>query len=294
MNTVTFPGLGLNFEVSKIAFQIAGIDIYSYAVCIVLGILTALIFCKISEDNYYIKFDCVIETMLFAIIFGIVGARLYYVLFNLKYYFTNPLQIFNLRDGGLALYGGLIAGLIVIIKFSKKYRVHPLDFLDYIVPFLALAQSIGRWGNFFNIEAYGYETTSFLRMRIYHDFGFKDVHPVFLYESIATLIIFAVLRILQPKRKFEGQIFYSYLILYTGVRMFLETLRVDSLMLGNLRISQVLSTIVFFCALFILLKKSIQHHIKESKRIKRKKRIKKVEFCQPKNNANGAILLTLV
>ena len=294
MSTVTFPGLGFDFEVSKVAFQIAGIDIYSYAVCIVLGIITALIFCMMSEDNYYIKFDCVMETILFAIIFGIIGARLYYVLFNLEYYLTNPLQILNLRDGGLALYGGLIAGLITIIKFSKKYRVHPLDFLDYIVPFVALAQSIGRWGNFFNIEAYGYETTSFFRMRIFDDLGFKDVHPVFLYESIATLGIFAILRVWQSKRKFQGQMFYSYLIFYTGVRMFLESLRIDSLMIGNFRISQVLSIAVFLYSVFALLKKSIEYHIKESKKIKRKKRVKKVEFCQSKNNANGAILLTLM
>lgn len=269
MSTITFPGLGLNFEVSKVAFTIFGIDIYSYAVCIVVGIITALIFAKRSGTNYYIKFDCLLETMLFSIILGIIGARLYYVLFHLDYYLAYPEQILHFRDGGLALYGGFIVAIFVIIKFCKHYKVHPLDFFDYIVPFVALAQSIGRWGNFFNIEAYGTETTSFLRMRIFNESGFVDVHPVFLYESIATLAIFAVLSLLQPKRKFQGQIFYTYLFLYSGVRMFLEGMRIDSLMLGPFRISQVLSILVFLYATFVLLENVASDLYKKYK--KRKK-----------------------
>lgn len=269
MSTITFPGLGLNFEVSKVAFTLFGVDIYSYAVCIVVGILTALIFAKRSETNYYIKFDCLLETMLFSIILGIIGARLYYVLFNLKYYLANPEKILHLRDGGLALYGGFIVAIFVIIKFCKHYKVHPLDFFDYIVPFVALAQSIGRWGNFFNIEAYGNETTSFLRMRIFNESGFIDVHPVFLYESIATLIIFAILRWLQPKRKYQGHIFYTYLLLYSGVRIFLEGMRIDSLMLGQLRISKVLSILVFIYAAFVLLENVAADLYKKYKKIKR-------------------------
>ena len=155
MSTVTFPGLGLEFEVSRVAFSLFGVDIYSYAICIVAGILTALFFAKMSEATYNIHFDFLLETMFFAIAFGIVGARLYYVIFNLEYYSVDPLQIFNIRDGGLALYGGLITGIFVIIKICKKYNVNTLDMFDYIVPFVALAQCIGRWGNFFNIEHMG-------------------------------------------------------------------------------------------------------------------------------------------
>lgn len=294
MNSVAFPGLNLEFDVSKVAFNLFGVDIYSYAICIVLGIITALIFCKISEDNYYIKFDCLLEIMLFVIVFGIVGARIYYVLFNLYYYLQNPSQIFNLRDGGLAIYGGLITGILVIIKFCKKYRIHHLDFLDYIAPFVALAQSIGRWGNFFNIEAYGYETTSFFRMRIFKEYGFIEVHPVFLYESIATFFIFVILRILQSKRKFKGHIFYSYLVLYSGIRIFLESLRVDSLMFLGMRISKVLSIIVFLYSSCILIKNIINYKIKYNNKIKRKQITKKVEKCQSKKKANGVILLTLL
>lgn len=264
MNTVTFPGLNLEFKINKVAFNFFGIDIYNYAICIVLGIIIALFLCKKSKDNYYIKWENVIDIMLFSIVFGILGARLYYVIFNLEYYLVNPLQIFNLRDGGLAIYGGLITGIFVIFKLCKKYKISTLDFLDYIVPFVAIAQSIGRWGNFFNVEAYGYQTTSLLRMRIFNLSGFQDVHPVFLYESIANLIIFIILRNLQSKRKFEGQIFLLYIMLYSGIRMILENLRIDSLMFFGVRISGVLSIVVFLCSAYILMKKTIKNRIKQS------------------------------
>lgn len=270
MNIVTFPAIGISIKVSRIAFNFFGIDIYSYAICVVLGIITAFVLCFRSEDNYYIKRNCLEEIILFSIIFGIIGARIYYVIFNLKYYFFNPAQIFNLRDGGLAIYGSLIAGGITCVKVCRKYRVNPIDFFDYIVPFVALAQCIGRWGNFFNIEAYGYETTNFFRMRIPMQDTFIDVHPVFLYESVIDLLIFIFLRKMQPKRKFQGQILYSYLFLYTGARFFLEGLRVDSLMFFNLRISKVLSLFVCIYSLIILVKKIINYRYKKSKEIKRK------------------------
>lgn len=264
MHTVSFPGIGLNFEISRVAFQLFGVDIYYYAICIVTGIIIALCLCKWSKDNYYVRFDDVLEIILFAIIFGIFGARAYYVIFNLNYYLSNSSEILNLRDGGLAIFGGLITGGIVVIKFCKKNKINALDFLDYIVPFVALAQSIGRWGNFFNIEAYGYETTFFLRMRILDNYGVvKDVHPVFLYESIANIIIFMILRNLQSKRKFKGQILYSYMFFYTGIRAFLESFRVDSLMFLGVRISQVLSIFVFLCTGYILFKKIIKDRKKE-------------------------------
>lgn len=263
MNVVSFPGIGIDFEVPKIAFTVLGVDIYMYAVCIVVGIIVAMIFCKFSEDNYYINFECVIEIMLLAIVFGIIGARLYYVIFNFSQYAENLGKIFDLRDGGLALYGGFIAGTFIIVKFSKKYKVSPIEFLDYIVPFVALAQCIGRWGNFFNVEAYGIQTTSLLRMGINTVNGYMEVHPMFLYESAATLIIFFILRNLQSKRKFPGQILYSYLVLYSGVRMFLEGLRADSLMFLGIRISKVLSIIVFVCASIILLKKIVNYSLKQ-------------------------------
>lgn len=271
MDIIKFPGLGLDFEVSKVAFSLFGINIYNYAFCIVFGIIFALILCKNSKENYYIKFDALLEIMILALLVGIIGARLYFVIFNLEYYLENPIKIMNIRDGGLAIYGGLIAGVYVIIKRCKFYKIAPLDFLDYIVPFVAIAQAIGRWGNFFNIEAYGYETSSFLRMGITVAEGYKEVHPVFLYESISNFIIFFILRKAQEKRRFKGQILYMYMALYSGVRMFLETLRTDSLMFLGFRISQILSIVIFVYSSITLLMKYIDLAISKMYKVKKKK-----------------------
>lgn len=250
MSIVELPGLNLKFEFSKIAFSVFGIEIYKYAVCIVLGIVLTLILCRLSKENYDVEYDFVLENFIVGMIFGTIGARIYFVLFHLEFYKQNLLQIFNLRDGGLAIYGGLIFGAISIIINCKIKRKDILNFFDYIVPFLAIAQCVGRLGNFFNIEAYGYETQNIFRMKIENNF---EVHPVFLYESFSTFLIFIILRIMQKKRKFKGEITSFYLIFYSGIRMILESLRTDSLMLFNWRISQVLSSLIFFITLIVLL-----------------------------------------
>ena len=254
MDLVRFPGLNIELNISKIAFELFGIEIYFYAICIVLGISIALILARLSKEKFGIKYEKIIETMIGAIAWGYIGARLYYVIFNLNDYIQNPLKILNIRDGGLAIYGGMIfAGLFIFIK-CKKDKINFLDFCDYIIPFVSIAQCIGRWGNFFNKEAYGYETMSGLRMGIYDYSGkYLEVHPTFLYESISTFLIFIFLRILQKNRKFSGQILYSYMICYSFIRIFIESLRADSLMFGIFKISQILSVIFFvvsFCMLF--------------------------------------------
>ncbi len=246
MNVVKFPGLNLEFEFSKIAFSFLGIDVYKYAVCIVIGIVVALILCKFSKENYGIEYDFVLENVILGMFFGIIGARLYFVLFNMEYYSQNFMEIFKIRNGGLAIYGGLILGTVAIIINSKLKKKDILNFLDYIVPFVAIAQCFGRFGNFFNIEAYGYQTKSIFRMGIETINGYMEVYPVFIYEAIATFLIFCVLKIFQKKRKFKGEIFLLYLIFYSGIRILLEGLRTDSLMVFNCRISQVLSILILF------------------------------------------------
>lgn len=252
---IKFPGFGLQYNVNLIAFKIYGINIYYYAICIVLGMIAALFVCKISRQKFGIKFDDCLDCFIFAIIFGIIGARIYYCLFHFNYYFANPMKIISLRDGGLAIYGGLIGGAIAIISRCKRLKVSVIDLFDYIAPSVALAQSIGRWGNFFNQEAYGTKTSNLFRMGIYTLDGYTEVHPTFLYESISTFLIFILLINLQKRRKFRGQIFYLYLLLYSAIRMFIEGLRIDSLMLGNFRISQILSVAIFVVSGIILLKK---------------------------------------
>lgn len=254
---VSFPGLGLTFSVNKIAFSIAGINIYNYAICIVCGIILAILLCAKNKRMYGVEFKFVFESMMYALLIGLIGARMYYVAFNFKQYIISPIRILNLRDGGLAIYGGLIFGAVAIIFRCKNNNVSVLDFFDYFVPFVALAQSIGRWGNFFNVEAYGTETDNILRMGISTPFGYQEVHPAFLYESICTMSIFMILRLMQKHRKYKGQISYSYLCLYSGIRMIIESVRTDSLMLNNFRISQILSLAIFVVSSCLLLKNYI-------------------------------------
>ena len=265
MNVVTFPGLNLSFEFSKIAFTIFGISVYKYAVCIVLGIVVALVLCRLNKEIFGIDFEFILESSILGIFFGVIGARIYYIIFNLEYYINNPGEILNFRNGGLAIYGGLIFGALAIIINCRLQKKNILDFFDSIVPFVAIAQSIGRWGNFFNIEAYGYETNSLFRMGIATALGYIEVHPTFLYEAVSTLVIGIVLIIMQRKRKYSGQVLLLYCILYGLIRSFIETLRIDSLMFLNLRISQILSIIVLIISATILIVKNIKSKATVSK-----------------------------
>lgn len=249
---IYFPGFNVSFSINPIAGKIFGIAIYHYAICIILAIVVAVVLCYKSKEKFQIKFDFILETLMFAIMWGFVGARIYYVLFHVSEY-SSLAKILQIRDGGLALYGGLIAGGIVILKRCRKYKIDVLDFFDAIIPFIAIAQSIGRWGNFFNQEAYGTETDNVFRMGIQTLEGYKEVHPAFLYESFATFLLFILLKILQKNRKFKGEIFYVYLFFYSSVRMLIEGIRVDSLMFYQFRISQVLSGAIFVISGIMLL-----------------------------------------
>lgn len=260
MNIVTFPGFNLELNVPQIAFSFGNIEIYYYAICIVSGIIISLFLCSKAKENFEINFEDVLEIMIFSLVFGIIGARLYYVIFNLENYVSNPSKIFNLRDGGLAIYGGIIAGAISAYLICKKKKIDVLDFFDYICPYLALAQAIGRFGNFFNVEAFGEETTSLFRMGIYLGNEYREVHPCFLYEFVACILIFVALRIVQKKRIFKGQIFSVYLISYGLARFLIESIRSDSLMLYSFRISQIVSIIFIIYGMYLYINKISQLH----------------------------------
>ncbi|MDR0978473.1 MAG: prolipoprotein diacylglyceryl transferase [Lachnospiraceae bacterium] len=229
-----------------------------YAVLIMLAIVIGILLCKRESGKYGIKFEQIIDLAIYLIPISIISARLYYVAFSYQNYIHNPIEILNLRSGGLAIYGGIIGGLITCMVYSKIKKISLLDILDYIVPYVALGQCIGRWGNFINVEAYGSETTSFLRMGIIENGLYKEVHPTFLYESICTLAIFILLTLLKNKRKYKGQITAIYLLAYSFVRIFIEGLRTDSLMFYNLRVSQILSIIIFVIMCSILAYKKIK------------------------------------
>ena len=186
-------------------------------------------------------------------IVSIISARAYYVLFNLKEYMARPIEIFKIWNGGLAIYGAIIGAILYALWFCKKEKINFYNLADLIVPYLAFSQSMGRWGNFINQEAYGSVTQLPWKMGIFDSLAgeYIYVHPTFIYESICTFTLFWVLLYLSKNRKFEGQIFYSYMIGYGFIRSLIEGLRTDSLMLGVFRISQVLS--IVFVVIFGIL-----------------------------------------
>lgn len=244
MNKITFPLLNLELNINRIAFTVFGVSIYWYAVIIVASLALAIFLCKRKDGKFNINYNDIIDLSIILIPVAFICARLYYVIFNFRNY-TSMASILNIKDGGLAIYGGIIGGAIVIYFFCKKRNIKMLDLLDYIVPYLALGQAIGRWGNFINVEAYGTTTNMPWKMGIQTKNGLEYVHPTFLYESICNFIIFIILTKLSKKRKYSGQIVYLYLILYSFIRFFIEGLRTDSLMFGNFRISQIVSIVLF-------------------------------------------------
>lgn len=255
MNTVTIPLFNLTISLNPVAFTLWGIQVYWYAIIIVASIVLALFLCYKKEGTFAIHYEDILDLSLIMIPIAFICARLYYVVFNLGNY-TNVAQIFNLKDGGLAIYGGLLGGIIVIYFFCKKRKIKLLDLLDYLVPYVALGQCLGRWGNFINVEAYGTSTNLPWKMGIVTGDSVQYVHPTFFYESIATFFIFILLSRLSKKRKFSGEITCFYFILYSFVRFWIEGIRIDSLMFYEFRISQIISLILFALFCYILAKKN--------------------------------------
>ena len=228
------------------------ITIYWYSVMILLAVLIGIFIAMKEAKRLGLKEY--IENIIFSlIIFGIIGARLYYVIFNFSLYKYDLLSIFKVWEGGLAIYGAIIAGLLVIIYYAKKNKQSIIKTTDIFVPGLILAQAIGRWGNFFNGEAHGTEVTlSYLKSLHLPNFIINGMyidgtyyHPTFLYESLWCLLGFIILLIIRKltKRK-KGLLTYSYFIWYGLGRLFIEGLRTDSLYLGSIRISQLVSIIL--------------------------------------------------
>ncbi|CDA31010.1 prolipoprotein diacylglyceryl transferase [Clostridium sp. CAG:492] len=256
--------------ISRVAFTIAGIDIYWYAVLIVSAIVIGIIWSLLKSGRYNIKFDTILDLCIFMIPISILCARAYYVIFNLNYYTNNPLEILDFRNGGLAIYGGIIGAVITIIVFCKIKKVNILNLTDYIAPIIPLGQAIGRWGNYINIEAYGIETNLPLKMEIIENGVTKYVHPTFLYESVGNFILFLILLKMSKNRNFSGQITLLYFIGYAFIRFFIEGLRTDSLMIGNIRASQLLSLIIFIICtvVYIVIAKNKRIKLKERENVK--------------------------
>lgn len=255
---IRFPELGLCFNISRVAIKVGEVEIYWYAILISMSILIFLLFFRKIAMKLKLNPEDILDLTIVLIPISLLGARIYYVIFRLEYYLQNPLEIVQLKNGGLAIYGGIIAGVITIIVFCKKRKIKVLEVTDLIAPFLALGQAIGRWGNFINGEAYGSSTNLPWRMELIENGKWISVHPTFFYESVADFILFLILYHFIKKRKYTGQITYWYLILYSFVRFFIEGLRTDTLMFFSVRISQILSLFIFVVFSYIIGKQDIK------------------------------------
>ncbi len=223
------------FTPDPIAFTIFGLDIRWYAVLICISMITGTAIGYKRAPLYGIKSDDLLDMVLVSIPAAIVGLRVWYVAFNLENYHSFY-DVINLRAGGLAIHGGLIFGMVAAFIMCRIKKISPFEVFDLAFPCIALGQAIGRWGNFFNQEAYG--TTTDLPWAISID-GVK-VHPTFLYESVWCLLLFIGLSIFAKHRKFSGQIFCLYLIFYSLERFFVEQLRTDSLLAGPSKLTDAL------------------------------------------------------
>ena len=230
---------------NPIAFTIAGIDIRWYGILIGVAFLLAIYISYLRAPRFGIVQDYILDLTIFLIPCSIIGSRAYYVIFSYDNYRGNFIQMLNLRAGGLAIHGGIIAGVIVSYIVAKRKKIKFSNLADLIMPQVALAQAIGRWGNFFNSEAHGGPTNLPWAITVYGE----KVHPTFLYESIWCFFIFIFLIFLSNKIKFNGQIALLYAMLYSFERFWVEGLRTDSLMIGQFRQAQVLSLVVFILAL---------------------------------------------
>ena len=242
----------------SVAFTIFGIDIMWYGILVGSGFIIATLLSYYRAPQHGIEREHIVDLALWLIPLSIIGARAYYVLFEWENYSGDLGKILNIRGGGLAIHGGLIVGVLVALVFCKRRQIPILEVLDLIFPHVALAQSIGRWGNFFNSEAHG--TPTDLPWAILVDGQY--VHPTFLYESIWCFCLFWFLLWMDRRRKFRGQIALLYGMLYSLERFCVEALRTDSLMIGPLKQAQVLSACVFVACLvlYIILN---QNHLKE-------------------------------
>ncbi len=266
----------------RVAFSILGRDIYWYGVLMALGIVIAVLLAMREAKRKHMNEDTVLDLCLIIIPCGVVGARLYYVLFELDQYLSDPIRMLYIWEGGLAIFGAVIGGLIGMMIYARKKKLRFFKLADIIAPGLVLAQAIGRWGNFFNQEAFGLPVTNpdllWFPMSVkidtpwsggFHTFnGVACTEPyhlaTFFYESLWCLLVFAFLWfILRKRTKHDGDVFIWYVILYSFERMFVEGLRGDSLWLieGVVRVSQLLSALLFLAGLGFL----VVRHFKEKK-----------------------------
>lgn len=266
--TINFPNLGIHLENVGQSISLFGFEIAYYGIIIGLGILSGILLASYLAKKNGMNSDVVYDVAIYAVLFSVVGARLYYVIFSWEFYKDDLLSILNLREGGLAIYGAVIAAVVTVFVYTRIKKISFWKFTDIAAPALILGQILGRWGNFFNREAFGEYTNNLFAMQLPLDavrradvteqmlrnitvidgVRYIQVHPTFLYESLWNVAVLAILLWWMKYKKFDGEIFLMYLFGYGAGRFWIEGLRTDQLQIGhtNIAISQVLALVLVF------------------------------------------------
>lgn len=261
INVISFPNIGLSFTVNRAAISIGGFTVYWYGIIIALGLLLAVAYgtreCAkvgISQDDFF-------NMLIIALPVSIICARAYYVIFSWEFYQNNIAGIFDIRNGGIAIYGAVIGAAATVLSYCRKKKLNVGAVLDVLAIGLLIGQSIGRWGNFVNGEAFGAVTNLPWAMTVERGGAIvgKLVHPTFLYESLWNGIGILVLLAYKKIKKFDGEIFAGYMAWYGFGRAMIEGLRADSLYIGPIRVSQLLALVCLLAGTAIIIYKRKKH-----------------------------------
>ncbi len=252
---ISFPGLGIDIDPVR-QFELGPLTIHMYGIIIAFGLVLATMYCMRRSRQFGLTEDHVLDGVLWVTPFAIACARAYYCAFSWELYADNPISVLYIWKGGIAIYGGVLGAVVGIMVFCKIKKISLGATLDLVLMGFLIGQAIGRWGNFFNREAFGAETESFLRMGLYDTVAGTVVyhHPTFLYESVWNALGFVVLHFLSKKREYDGQIALGYAVWYGLGRTFIEGLRTDSLYVPGtaIRVSQLLAAVSCLAAAAVL------------------------------------------
>ena len=258
---ISFPALGIALDPPR-SIEIGPLSIHYYGAIIALGLILAVVYATRRSKQFGIKEDDVLDGVLYVTPFAILCARAYYCIFSWEHYADDPIRLLYIWEGGLAIYGGVLGAIIGVAVLCRIKHIKLPALLELVALGFLIGQSIGRCGNFFNREAFGAETSSFLRMGLMNRYT-GDVtyyHPTFFYESLWNAAGFLLLHHLSKKRQYDGQIALGYAAWYGLGRAFIEGLRTDSLYWGPFRVSQLLAAVSCLAAVSVLLWLNLRPH----------------------------------
>ena len=257
--SISFPSFGIEFDPPRL-FEVGPLAVRLYALCICIGLVLAVYYGCRRCTRFGLKKDDIMDGVLYVTPFAILCARLYYCVFSWEDYAANPISILYIWEGGLAIYGGVLGAIVGVAVFCRCRKIPVTTVLDIVALGFLIGQTCGRWGNFFNREAFGAPTESFFRMGLFNAYtgAWEFYHPTFLYESVWNLMGFVLLHFLSRHRRYDGQVALGYAAWYGLGRAFIEGLRMDSLYWGPFRVSQLLAAASFAAASAVLVWKCIR------------------------------------